>query len=90
MLEKNIIAWCNKRGVAFTAHHLMMDLLKDPTVQEIGTHYNKTNAQILIKFELQRGLLAIPKTVHKNRLVENMNVFDFTISDKDMQTLMNM
>lgn len=62
-------------------------LFTDPTIAEIAKKYGKTAAQIMLRWELQRGIVVIPKSVHKERMIENFNVFDFTLSGEDM-TLM--
>jgi diketogulonate reductase-like aldo/keto reductase len=49
--------------------------------------YNKTSAQILIKWCIQQDIVAIPKSIHQNRILENIKVFDFEIEEKDMETL---
>lgn len=59
-------------------------LLDDPKLVELAKKYKKSSAQIVLRWLVQRGIVAIPKTVNKNRLVENMNVFDFKLTDEDM------
>lgn len=49
--------------------------------------YNKSTAQLLIRWCLQRGFVCIPKSVKEQRLIENADVFDFNISDEDVQVL---
>ena len=63
--------------------------LDDPKLAAIAEKYNKTSAQILIKWSLQRGFVVIPKSVHKSRIKENADVFDFEISDEDMTKIDN-
>ena len=47
----------------------------------------KNNAQVILRWQIQRGIIAIPKTVRKERMIENFNVFDFSLSDSDMQSI---
>lgn len=54
---------------------------------EIGEKYGKTPAQITLRWELQHGIVVIPKTVHKERMAENADLFDFTLSDEDMNSI---
>jgi diketogulonate reductase-like aldo/keto reductase len=53
-------------------------------LKEIAAKHNKTVAQVAIKFQSQRGVVAIPKSTHKERMIENMNIFDFELTQEDM------
>lgn len=63
------------------------DIFKNPTLAAIGEKYGKTAAQIALKFLIQKGLIIIPKTTHKERMTENISIFDFTLSDDDLQSI---
>ena len=63
------------------------DLLEDPTLQEIGAKYGKSVAQIIIRWHLQNDLIVIPKSVHEERIAENIDVFDFVLTPDDMETI---
>lgn len=58
-----------------------------PILTEIGTKYGKTAAQIALKWNAQRGVVIIPKSVHKERMEENLNIWDFRLSDEDMEAI---
>lgn len=62
-------------------------LFTDETLQKIGAKYGKTTAQIMLRWHIQRGVVVIPKSVHKERMIENFNIFDFSLSDEDMQLI---
>ncbi|MDO4155072.1 MAG: aldo/keto reductase [Clostridia bacterium] len=62
----------------------MFDL---PELKAIGEKYGKTAAQVILRWHLQSGVVVIPKSTHKERMVENFQVFDFTLSDEDMQQI---
>ena len=62
-------------------------LFTDPVLQKIGAKYGKTTAQVILRWHLQRGVVVIPKSTHKERMAENLNVFDFTLSDEDMKAI---
>lgn len=57
---------------------------RDPVLTEIGQKYGKTAAQVALRWNIQRGVVVIPKSVHEDRIKQNFDVFDFTLSDKDM------
>lgn len=63
------------------------DIFFDKTIAAIGQKYNKTNGQVILRWLLQRGIVVIPKSVHRSRMQENMDVFNFELSDQDMQNI---
>lgn len=63
------------------------DFFNNSTVQKIGEKYGKTAAQTALRFLIQSDVVVIPKSTHKNRMEENFNVFDFTLSEEDMAVL---
>lgn len=63
------------------------DLLKSPVLTSIGAQYGKSSAQVALRWLLQRGIIAIPKSTHKERMMANFDIFDFTLSDRDMQDI---
>lgn len=56
-------------------------------INDIAKKYNKTAAQIILRWDLQHGVVTIPKSVHTNRIAENMQLFDFELSTEDMNAL---
>ena len=63
------------------------DLFSDETLKIIGDKYKKSNAQVSIRFLIQKGVSVIPKTVNKNRMIENMDVFDFELTEEDINKI---
>ena len=59
----------------------------NPTLTQIGEKYGKTAAQVALRWLLQSDVIIIPKTVHKERMQENLNLFDFELDAKDMQKI---
>ena len=66
------------------------NIFQNELLAGIGENYGKTVAQVILRWHLQRGIVTIPKSVHKERLVENFNIWDFTLNDEDMATIANM
>ena len=62
-------------------------LFENEVLKQIGDKYGKTTAQVMLRWHIQRGVIIIPKSVHKERMTENFNVFDFTLSEEDMQRI---
>lgn len=63
------------------------NLFTNSTLQEIGDKYNKSTAQVALRFLIQREVVVIPKTVNKNRMEENYNVFDFTLTAEEIEKI---
>lgn len=58
-----------------------------PVLKQIGEKYGKTAAQVALRWNTQRGVVIIPKSVHKERMEENLNIWDFTLSKEDMNAI---
>ena len=63
------------------------NMFQNPVLNEIGAKYNKSAAQVILRWHLQRGVIIIPKSTHIERMQENLNVFDFTLSQEDMTSI---
>ncbi|MDD6798639.1 MAG: aldo/keto reductase [Clostridia bacterium] len=62
-------------------------LFEDSVLKTIGEKYQKTTAQIMLRWHIQRGVVVIPKSTHYERMAENFNVFDFELTDEDMSEI---
>lgn len=62
-------------------------LFENPVLTAIGKKYGKTTAQVMLRWHLQRGVVVIPKSTHKERMEENFHVFDFALNEEDMQAI---
>lgn len=62
-------------------------LFDDATLKVIGERYNKSVAQVVLRWHIQRGVVIIPKSTHYERMVENLNVFDFELTSEEMDTI---
>ncbi|CAH0994353.1 Glyoxal reductase [Emticicia aquatica] len=65
----------------------MNGVFTNEVLSAIAIKYNKTVAQVILRWLTQRGVVAIPKSAHKERMLENINIFDFKLSDEDMQAI---
>jgi diketogulonate reductase-like aldo/keto reductase len=80
---------CEERGVALEAYSPLTtgNKLGDRGVAEIAERVGRTPAQVLLRWCLQRDLVVIPKSVHRERIEENAQIFDFTLAEEDMAAL---
>lgn len=63
------------------------DLLENPVLKAIGEKHGKTTAQVCLRWLTQRGVCALPKSIHRARIRENYQVFDFRLSDNDLAAI---
>lgn len=83
--------WLEKYGVIHEAWAPFGEgrgnMFTNPVLQKLGDKYNKTVAQVILRWQLQRGIVVIPKSTHKERMAQNLDVIDFTLTDEDMQDI---
>lgn len=84
--------WLEKFGVAHQAYAPLgqgraNEMFGEDAVKTIAAAHEKTSAQVLLRFQIQNGVAVIPKSVHVERIQENINVFDFALSDAEMAQL---
>ena len=83
--------WMEKYGIQIEAWAPFGEgrggLFTNETIAEIGKKYDKSVAQVILRWELQRGIVVIPKSVRIERMEQNFNVFDFELSDEDMAVM---
>ncbi|MGN0493765.1 MAG: aldo/keto reductase, partial [Acutalibacteraceae bacterium] len=89
--QKTLKQWADKYGVCLEAWAPFGEgrggTFENPVLSEIGEKYSKTAAQVMLRWNIQRGVVVIPKTTHIERMKENFKVFDFALSDGDMARL---
>lgn len=66
------------------------NMFNNPIISEIGKKHNKSAAQVILRWLIQRNVVVIPKSVRKERIIENFNVFDFELSEDDMNKIKSM
>ncbi len=87
--RRGLLEACEARGIALEAYSPLGTgrHLGDPRVGEIAERLGRTPAQVLIRWSLQRDIVVLPKSTHRERIVENAQVFDFALTDEDMAAL---
>jgi diketogulonate reductase-like aldo/keto reductase len=92
LYRKKTIEYFKNEGVVLQSYRSLRDgkAMNDPTLLEIAASHGKTVAQILGRWCVQHGFVYVPKSVKKERMVENAQVFDFILSDDEMNTLDNL
>lgn len=63
------------------------NIFQHPVLIEIGEKYGKSAAQVVLRWNIQRGVIVIPKSVHENRIRENIDIWDFELSERDMKEI---
>lgn len=89
LYQKELLEYCKSKNIEVEAYSPLARMKKknNPVVNSIARKYNKTHAQILIRWCLEHKLIVIPKSSNKKRIKENADVFDFTLSDDDKKQL---
>jgi diketogulonate reductase-like aldo/keto reductase len=89
LYQKDLLEFCHSRDIRLEGYSPLTKghKLKDSRLATMASKYSKTPAQILIRWSLQREAITIPKSSKKERILENANVFDFSISPEDMRVL---
>jgi methylglyoxal/glyoxal reductase len=89
LYQRELLRFCREQGIAMEAYSPLTRgrRLHDREVQAIATTHGRTTAQIMLRWSLQRGLAVLPKSVRRERILENAAVFDFELSDEEMARL---
>jgi diketogulonate reductase-like aldo/keto reductase len=89
---KDELQWCQKNKCVLQSYSPLVRGKKfnDPVVMRLATQYGKTPAQIILRWNIQLGVSTIPKSGNPKRIEENFNIFDFQLSETDMNALCNL
>ncbi len=88
LTQRELLKYANELGIQLEAWSpLMQGKLDLPLLKELAGKYDKTPAQIVLRWDLQQGVITIPKSVHADRIRENAGFFDFTLSDEDVKAI---
>lgn len=87
--QTELKAFCREQGIQLEAWSPLAQgqLLDNEALKEIACRYGKSVAQVIIRWDLQNGVVTIPKSIKEHRIIENADVFDFELSDEDMKTI---
>lgn len=89
--QKNLKEYADKYAITMEAWAPFAEgrngAFQDETIVNIGKKYRKTAAQVMLRWNIQRGVIVLPKSVHKERMAENLDIFDFRLSDEDMNKI---
>jgi diketogulonate reductase-like aldo/keto reductase len=89
LIQSELLQFCQSHNIRVQARNPLMQgqIITNQTVQKLAKKYQRTPAQIVLRWDLQHEVLTIPKSVHTNRIAENAQIFDFKISQEDMKML---
>lgn len=89
--NNEVVSFCNKKNIAVEAWCPLggpgSGVLKDKTIVGLAGKYNKSSAQIILKWQLQRGIICIPKSSKTDHMKNNLEVFDFVLDERDVELI---
>ncbi|WP_449619584.1 aldo/keto reductase [Robertmurraya sp. Marseille-Q9965] len=89
LAQKELKSFCKKEGIQLEAWSPLKqgELLNDSTINEIAQKYGKSAAQVILRWDLQNEVVTIPKSIKEHRIIENADIFDFELSNEDMEKI---
>jgi diketogulonate reductase-like aldo/keto reductase len=94
MNNQKLIDWCRANGIAVGAWSPLggprVPLLQHPVLVQLAEKYHRSPAQIVLRWDIQRGIAVTPKSSHPERIAENSQIFDFQIADEDVKLIQSL
>ena len=89
LVQQELVDFCLKNNIRHEAWSPLMQgkVLDLPQIKAIAEKYGKSTAQVILRWDLQKGVITIPKSVHKERIISNADIFDFSLTDEEIKTL---
>ncbi len=87
--QKELVKYCQKKGIVIEAYSPLAraERMKDAVIERIANGHARTNAQVMLRWAIQHGTVPLPKSSHPGRINENLDVFDFELSSKEMESI---
>jgi methylglyoxal/glyoxal reductase len=92
LTQQEVKTFCDNNGIQFEAWSPLMQgqLFDNPLLKEIANKFNKTVAQVILRWDIQNGVITIPKSTKELRIIENSTIFDFELTKEDMEQINNL
>jgi diketogulonate reductase-like aldo/keto reductase len=89
LVQPQLVDYCRRNGIVQEAWSPLMKgkVAAIPQLRELAAKYGKTEAQVVLRWDLQRGIVTIPKSVRRERLAENADLFDFELAPEDVASI---
>lgn len=86
LTQKDLLTYCKQQGIQLEAWRPLLkgEIFEEPTLVELAHKHNKSVAQIILRWDLQNGVVTIPKSITKHRIEENIDIYDFELTNEDM------
>jgi methylglyoxal/glyoxal reductase len=90
--QKPVLEFCKQRGITLEAYSPLAHAARihDERLSQIADHHKKTNAQIMLRWAIQKGTIPIPKSANQPRIVENFDIFNFELHADEMRAIDNL
>lgn len=87
--QRSLREFCKEHNIQLEAWAPLMQggLLEDTTIAKIAEKYGKSNSQVILRWDIQNEVITIPKSVRKERMAQNADIFDFSLTDEEMQII---